>query len=247
MRVSERLIPVGEAELWVAEQGTGTPMVLCNGGFGCCDYLGPVAAMVDDLARVVRWESRGCGRSSPGGPYDLVTMLTDLEALRVALRHDEWVVGGHSAGADLALAYALEYPGRVRALMYLSGTGVQDDRQWHAAYEEGKVRRGERLPEFQFPYNPDVNRAGNASWREFIKQPQLLRRISQLSLSTLAVHGSEDIRPDWPVRQLAHLLPNARFELIDGAEHHLELTQPVELRRLLRDFLGVESEASRGG
>ena len=247
MHVTERLIAVGVAELWVAEQGAGTPMVLCNGGFGCCDYLGPVAAMADDLARMVRWEPRGCGRSSPGGPYDLGTMLTDLEALRVAFGHERWVVGGHSAGADLALAYALSHPDRTLALVYLSGTGVQDDRQWHAAYEEGKVRRGERLPEFAYPYNPEVNRVGNASWREFIKRPTLLRRIAELGVPSLAVHGGEDIRPDWPVRQLAHLLPDARFELIGGAEHHMERTRPDGLRRLLRAFLGDVSEASRGG
>ena len=237
MHVAERLITLNDAELWVAEQGAGIPLVLCNGGFGCCDYLSPVAAMVDDLARVVRWESRGCGRSSPGGPYDLVTMLTDLEALRVAFGHKRWVVAGHSAGADLALAYALAHPERTLALVYLSGTGVQDDRQWHAAYEEGKARRGERLPDFLYPDNPEVNRVGNASWRAYIKQPELLRRIAQLSIPTLAVHGSEDIRPDWPVRQLALLLPNASFDLILGAEHHLELTRPDELRHLLRSFL----------
>ncbi len=247
MRVSERLIAVNGAELWVAERGTGIPLVLCNGGFGCCDYLGPVASMVDDLARVVRWEPRGCGRSTLGGTYDLETMLADLDALRVTLGHDEWVVGGHSAGADLALAYALSHPERTLALMYLSGRGVQDDRQWHAAYEEGKARRGERLPEFRYPYNPEVNQVGNASWRAYIKQPELLRQIAELDVSVLAVHGGEDIRPDWPVRQLAHLLPNARFELIGGAQHHMELTQPDELRRLLRTFLGAISEAPRGG
>ncbi len=229
MRISERLIAVDGAELWMAEQGTGVPLVLCNGGPGCCDYLGPVAAMIEDVALAYRWEPRGCGRSSPGGPYDLRTSLSDLDALRALLGHERWVVGGHSAGANLALAYALEYPGRVRALVYLSGGGVQDDRQWHAAYEGGKARRGERLPEFEFPYNPQVNRVGNASWRAFIKQPTLLRRMAELEVPCLAVHGGEDIRPDWPVRQLVHLLPDARFELIEGAEHHIELTRPGEL------------------
>ncbi len=242
MGVSERLIAVGAAELWVAEQGRGIPLVLCNGGFGCCDYLGPVAAMVGDIVRAYRWEPRGCGRSSSGGPYDLETMLTDLEALRVAFGHERWIVGGHSAGADLALAYALSHPERTLALVYLAGRGVQDDRQWHAAYEEGKAGRGERLPDFEYPYNPEVNRVGNASWREFIKQPTLLRRIAELGVPCLAVHGGEDIRPDWPVRQLVHLLPDARFEVIEGAEHHMELTHPDELRRLLRAFLGEVAE-----
>jgi proline iminopeptidase len=247
VHVSERRIAVGGAELWVAEQGAGVPLVLCNGGPGCCDYLGPVAAMVDDLARAYRWEPRGCGRSSPGGPYDLRTTLADLDALRATLGHEEWVVGGHSAGADLALAYALEYPGRARALVYLSGAGVQDDRQWHAAYEEGRATRGERLPAFAYPFNPEVHSVGNSSWRAYIKRAALLRRLAELCIPSMAVHGGEDIRPAWPVRQLAHLLPDARFELVGGAEHHMELTRPDELRRVLRAFLDEVSEASRGG
>ena len=78
MHVTEQLIAINGAELWVAEQGVGIPLVLCNGGFGCCDYLGPVAAMVEDLARVVRWEPRGCGRSSPGRTAHPGTMLSDI-------------------------------------------------------------------------------------------------------------------------------------------------------------------------
>ena len=233
----ERMLAVNGAELWVAEQGAGPPLVLCSGGWGCCDYLGPVAAMVEDLVRVLRWEPRGCGRSSPDGPYDLDTNLADLDALRAALGHERWVVTGHSAGADLALAYALSYPDRTRAVISMSGTGVQDDRQWHDAYEAGREAGDQRLPAFAYPHNLEANRVGNAAWRAFIKQPTLLRRIADFEVLTLVVYGSEDIRPSWPMEQLAALLPNARFELIDGAEHHIELTRPEELRTLLRDFL----------
>jgi putative ABC transport system ATP-binding protein len=28
--------------------------VLCNGGPGCCDYLAPVAAILDNIAQVIR-------------------------------------------------------------------------------------------------------------------------------------------------------------------------------------------------
>jgi proline iminopeptidase len=43
--MGERLIEVNGTTLWVAEQGDGAPIVLCSGGPGCCDYLGPVAVM----------------------------------------------------------------------------------------------------------------------------------------------------------------------------------------------------------
>jgi proline iminopeptidase len=237
--VGERIIAVNGTRLWVAEQGAGEPIVLCSGGPGCCDYLGPVAAMLDDRARVYRFEPRGCGRSAADGPYDLPTWLADLDALRVALGHERWLVCGHSAGADFALAYALTFPERVRALISLSAGGIQDDRQWHAAYEAGRARRDARLPEFKYPFNPEVNRAGTASWRAFIKRPRILRQIADLHVSALVVYGSADISPSWPVEQLAALLPDALFVMIAGAEHHLELTHSDELRTCLRDFLST--------
>ncbi len=32
--------------------------MMYNGGPGCCDYWGPVAAMMDDVAQVIRYEQR---------------------------------------------------------------------------------------------------------------------------------------------------------------------------------------------
>jgi hypothetical protein len=52
-------IGLNNSELWVAAQGAGPPLVLCTGGAGLCDYLGPVAAMVDDLVQVYRFDPRG--------------------------------------------------------------------------------------------------------------------------------------------------------------------------------------------
>ena len=43
---------------------------------------------------------------------------------------------GHSWGATLALAYCLAYPSRVRALIYLSGTGI--DASWKEEYHRNQ-------------------------------------------------------------------------------------------------------------
>ena len=235
--MAERMINVDGATLWTTEQGSGPALVLCSGGPGAADYLGPVAAMIDDLTHVYRFEPRGCGRSVSDGPYDLMTSLADLDALRAAFGHERWIVAGHSWGASLALAYALEYPGRVEALLYLSGGGIVNDRHWHAAYVEGRDAGREVLPEPLFPHNLEVNRVGNATTREYHRRPGLLREIADLTVPMLAICGSEDIRPHWPVEQLANLMPNARFELLDGANHEPWHEDGSEMRRLMREFL----------
>ena len=56
--------------------------MLCNGGPGCCDYLGPVASLIDNNAQLIRFEQRGCGRSAAIPPYNLATSIQDLENIR---------------------------------------------------------------------------------------------------------------------------------------------------------------------
>lgn len=235
--MTEGWITVNGVELWAAESGAGHPVLLCPGGPGCCDYLGPVAAMIDDMTRVIRFEPRGCGQSDLTGPYDVATTLADMDAIREAMGIERWVVGGHSAGAFLSLAYALEFPDRVTGILYLAGAGVQNDRNWHLAYHDALDTAGEWQPEFAFPQNMDVNREGNESAREYCRDPFLLRRLADLEAPMLAVSGGEDIRPSWPVEQIVHLIPNAGIVVLPEAAHYLWLTHADTLGVVMRGFL----------
>jgi proline iminopeptidase len=234
----ESFVIGGGVRLWTTRTGVGYPVMLCNGGPGCCDYLAPVAAMLDDVAQVIRFEQRGCGRSQPAPPYDIETCLKDLESVRAHYGIDRWVIGGHSWGADLALIYALEHPPRVAGLICVSGGRVHNDREWHAEYVRGRERAGEREPLYDYPPNMEVNRQLSGSWKRYIQNPELLRAISRLTAPALFVYGERDIRPRWPVEQVARLMPNARFELVAGAEHVIWHSHADELKSLLRTFFG---------
>ena len=135
-RASEEHVAANGVSLWTATQGLGPPVVLCHGGPGIYDYLEPIAAMIDDLATVHRYDQRGCGRSEDTPPYEIASFVADLDALRAHWGYDSWTVMGHSWGADLALMYALGHPERVSRLVYLSGTGINP--AWHAAYRRNR-------------------------------------------------------------------------------------------------------------
>jgi len=131
------VVSVAGGSLWTARQGHGPALVCCHGGPGLWDYLEPVAAMLDDLWTVYRYDQRSCGRSTGEPPYDLATAVADLDALREHWGLSQWIVLGHSWGATLALAYGLAHPSRVRALIYLSGTGI--DASWHVEYRANRA------------------------------------------------------------------------------------------------------------
>jgi proline iminopeptidase len=235
--MAESFIVSQGINIWTIRSGQGYPILLCNGGPGCCDYLEPVAGMLDDVAQVIRFEQPGCGRSQPAPTYNIETCLTDIENIRNYYQIERLIIGGHSWGADLALFYALKYSSHVAGLICLAGGRIHNDREWHSEYKRRKETEGEQIPRFDYPLNLDVNKQLNLSWKHYIQTPTLLRAISRLELPALFVYGERDIRPSWPVEQVANLIPDARFEVIEGAEHVIWFSRPNELKLLLRNFV----------
>ena len=117
-------------------------MILCHGGPGLWDYLGPLAALIEDVAEVHRWDQRGGGRSSKTGPYSVARMVEDMETVRRHAGVERWVVAGHSWGAELALHYSVAHPAQTRGLVYVSGRGLMDS--WRDANKAVTHDREER-------------------------------------------------------------------------------------------------------
>jgi proline iminopeptidase len=127
------------AVLWTAVSGTGPPVVCLHGGPGLWDYLAPLAALLDGTFTVVRFEQRGCGRSTGGGPFTMAQAVDDIDQLRAALGFDRWAVAGHSWGAELALRYAARHPGQTTAVAYIAGVGAGNG--FRAAFTAEQARR----------------------------------------------------------------------------------------------------------
>jgi len=73
-------------QLWAATSGEGPPVVCCHGAPGLWDYLDDLADLLDASHLFVRFDQRGCGRSTdPDGPFTVVQAVDDLERLRTCL------------------------------------------------------------------------------------------------------------------------------------------------------------------
>ncbi|AVV40335.1 alpha/beta hydrolase [Streptomyces sp. P3] len=144
----ESVITDDGVRLWASRSGTADPLVLCHGGPGLWDMFDDVTALPAPLSDAVRWDQRGCGRSQRcDGPWTTERFVADLEAVRRHFGLGRMTLLGHSWGAQLALSYALAHPGRVRALIYVSGTGIGPDADWHAAYKANFLARLGEDPE----------------------------------------------------------------------------------------------------
>ena len=128
-------------ELHVEECGDpgGTPVVFVHGGPGG-------GASIDDRRffdpaayRIVLFDQRGCGRSTPHSSLDENTtwdLVADMERIRERLGIERWVVFGGSWGSTLALAYAEAHPDRVRSLV-LRGIFMLRPVELRWFYQEG--------------------------------------------------------------------------------------------------------------
>lgn len=233
----ERFVSSGDARLWTVVSGVGVPTLCFNGGPGCDDYLAPVTRLIDDRCRVVRFEPRGCGRSTWDGRYDLDTLLTDAEVICAAYGIERWVLLGHSHGSNLALAYALRHPSHTVGVIGVAGGKVVDDRSWSETYRERLASVGEDLGGNVFHADPEVNRQSNLSWRTYCQRPPLFHDLAHLAAPCVFINAGKDIRPNWPTQQLAALIPNTRYVEIAGAAHTIWLTHAPELQRELREAL----------
>ena len=130
--------------LYVDESGTpdGLPVVFIHGGPGAgCDALSR-RFFDPNLYRIVTFDQRGCGRSTPhASPENNTTwdLVADLERIREHLGIDKWVLFGGSWGSTLSLAYAQSHPERVHALI-LRGIFLCRAQEFHWFYQEGASR-----------------------------------------------------------------------------------------------------------
>ncbi|RJG08166.1 prolyl aminopeptidase [Noviherbaspirillum cavernae] len=111
-------LPVDELHtLYWEECGNphGVPVLFLHGGPG--GGLSPRHRRFFDPAhyRIVLFDQRGAGRSTPLGEYRNNTtplLIDDIERIRRMLGIERWLVFGGSWGATLALAYGQAHPGR---------------------------------------------------------------------------------------------------------------------------------------
>lgn len=104
------------AALWSEEAGdVDRPLIaLVHGSLDRSAGLLKLSRRLDDRFRVLRYDRRGYGRSTPhGGPFDIEAQVADLVAV---LDGRPAVVFGHSYGGNVALGLADRHPTLVEAV-----------------------------------------------------------------------------------------------------------------------------------
>ena len=126
-------LPVGARHVLHFEQcgnPGGFPALFLHGGPG--SHTRPVHRRFFDprFYRVVLFDQRGCGRSTPHASDPTTDMtvnttnrlIADMERLRQHLEIERWLLYGGSWGSTLILAYAERHPNRVSEIVIVGVT-----------------------------------------------------------------------------------------------------------------------------
>lgn len=156
----------------------GIPVLFLHGGPGSGCEAYHRRFFDPEKYRIVLFDQRGCGRSTPHGCLELNTtqyLVADIEVIRTLLQIDDWVLFGGSWGSTLALVYAQTHPERVR----------------------GMIVRGiflSRQKDLDWFYKDGANRVFPDAWTDLIKPVRENMRNDLITAYDKLLHSNNDLQ-----------------------------------------------------
>jgi pimeloyl-ACP methyl ester carboxylesterase len=233
-------VEVGNARLWVEDEGDGPPVVFLHGGLGDSRLWTPVVERLRGDFRCIRFDFRFYGRSEAeevewSHHDDVVAVLDALDVAQAALV-------GLSMGGRVALETALVHPDRVSAVVHVAGA-VQPfelDAAIEELYEAAVTPEQEMLVDFAVwaPLGADdelrtlwqsTPEARGIAWAPTRPEPVFERVAAPIYVIT-AAHDPA------PFRANAGALPSVESVELD-TDHYLTLREPDRVAELIRGWL----------
>jgi 3-oxoadipate enol-lactonase len=212
---------------------------------------------------LLQYDCRGQGQSDhPPGPYTMAGHAADLAGLMDALGVKDAHIAGISYGGEVAQAFALGYPERVKSLILIDTVSEIDPalelvtQSWMDT-----LRAGDPLAFFHatVPWNfSPVFIAAHGPLLEDAKQRYSLldfeavlalcecflevdftARLGEINAPTCIMVGERDLLKGPRFAEILQRgIPHAEMHIIKGAGHATCWENPQEFNRLILDFLG---------
>jgi pimeloyl-ACP methyl ester carboxylesterase len=272
--VLRRLPGAGFLRLVGEEDGGGTPVVLLHGLSATRRNVVQGSRLLARRGhRVIAYDARGHGRSSPAPSYGYPGLVDDLGAVLGHRGLERAVLVGSSMGAATAMAFALAHPQRVPALVQITPAfrgELGDEARWDRLAEALEAGGVDAFVEAADPgalpprWRQPVRRAVRARMERHA-HPQAvaaalravprslawegMHPLERLDVPTLVVGSRDEADPAHRLavaEEYAARLPRAR--LVVEAEGEAPLAwQGGRLSAAIADFLAAaERDDSRG-
>ncbi|MGB5092365.1 MAG: alpha/beta fold hydrolase [Parvibaculum sp.] len=231
--------------------GEGKPVLLLH-GFASTRIdnwrrTGWYDALLKSGRQVIAMDLRGHGESSRSHDpacYGMDAHVADVIALLDHLKIDRCEVIGFSMGAGIAMRLAAAHGDRVK-LLVLIGVGGASLKRSSNGDALAKALRAESADAIEhemargFWLYAEKLEQDREALAAFVRAPreahEIVDIVAGIKTETLVVAGSRDDLAGNPA-ELAALMPDARSEIVPGADHMFVLPHPV-LKGIVMDFL----------
>lgn len=116
------------ARIHYRDQGSrdGIALVLLHGTGASLHTWEPWVERLSPLYRIVTLDlpAHGLTGATPDGDYGRAGMIGAIDAVVTNVGLPRFVIGGNSMGGEMAMAYALAYPERIRGLILVDAAGL---------------------------------------------------------------------------------------------------------------------------
>ncbi len=249
-------------EIYYETHGEG-PVLLLSHGYAATSQMwrGQIEAFSKDFKLVI-WDMRGHGRSdSPDdlSAYSEALTVADMAALLDAVGAKTAIVGGHSLGGFMSLAFNLAHPSRVRALIMINtGPGYRNDEAragWNAyalktaeRYErEGLAPLAAASEEMRTASHRSAEGLAKAARGMLTqKDARVISSLPDIAVPTLVVMGADDARYLAGGEYMAAKIRGARKAVIANAKHSANIDQPAAFNAAVLGFLADAGLARAG-
>ena len=223
-----------DIQLHCIERGEGFPLILLHGNGEDGTYFSGHMAPFAEHFRVIAVDTRGHGRSPRGeAPFTIRQFADDL----LAFMDDHSIARAHllgfSDGGNIAMVFAMKYPGRVNRLI-LNGANL----------DAKGVKRSVQIPiEMGYRIASMFARMSKSAKQNaemlglMVNDPNVLpEELRGIQAKTLVVAGTKDMIKEEHTRLIARNIPDARLAFIKG-NHFVANKCPHTFNRIVLEFL----------
>lgn len=238
--------------IYYEDDGAGIPILLSHGFGASTDMWAGQVAAFGDRYRLIRWDMRGHGRSDcPDDPalYSQAHTIGDMLALLDHLEVDKAVIGGHSLGGYMTLAFNARYPERAKALILQGcGPGYRSDASratWNVraenralSLEDGGLDALGGGAEVTVSIQQSAQGLAHAA-RGILSQVDsaAIDSLPGIAVPVLIVIGDGDDHYLQGSAYMASRIPGAVNVVVPDAGHGVNVDQPEIVNKAFGDFL----------
>lgn len=226
-----------DISLHFEEKGKGFPLILLHGNGEDSGYFVSQLNYFSKIYRVIAVDTRGHGKTPRGeGEFSIRRFVCDLHEFLAERGIEKCNLLGFSDGGNIALLFAMKYPGAVNRLV-LNGAnlfpgGVKTSVQL-------PIEIGCKIAKLFSPFSKKAKK--NAEMLSLMVDDPYIepRELENLYIPTLVIAGTHDMIKESHTRLIAEKLPLSKLALIDG-DHFIANKNAAEFNAAVGRFLNEQ-------